>query len=833
MILDRTSLVVLSSIAAWISSIHYVAASESTRDTCHCGYYDPVSKDVFTESSIVYFNETSTLPTQDLVAESYTHGYDVGWHTRYRTGASLQNVAFANETGGIVNQSLALHVSPVTPDHLVVGSRIRTARRDIKYGSFIACLRSPVKYGGRGGTSLSLVVEFNATQSISINLQNKDFPSDASVSMLVNGEIPSPDRMVAYADMSNSSGSFGKGTIDPWNYTEFRIDWTPKELRFYIGDFLARSILLANDPSIPSVPATVYLGHASNGDPDASQGPPTEDTIANVAWIRTFFNSSLDEAKPFLNDSCSIAQACLVDDRSLRGSSRFTQQSEEVWEQIPIPAPKRYAAQWLAVASLSLSALLLIGPLLREIRERVALFKTPRKTYESQWQPDSDHVFIPDGTTAWKEICGDYSTRALKSLGLKSSAVRRAGFPKSKSVTQGNLNRPVSSDITGELDRYQKDEARPDPAESNAHQSGGIMQTVQEDPSVEKGAMVDKGPDPDETPPGTSVDPQIEQQAPVTRFFDLKRRSFTQGRLLPSRWSQSHATGEDRLGELPSPTSFGFMSNPRRRNSEPVGAQNQNDNERIPDPRSEIQVPSTPREQLVTFRDPITPGPRTGKRSSVADYFDKKRLSATQGTLEDFRGTPRRTSFGDQLTPSTGNSSNDQAFKKTVISFPEPMAHGVFDYPTPTFARRISRVGLPQAEVRFEYLSGILVIACLIITATDFMLTFAFGAINGGAFIHYNIEVVVRKAISPFIFNDDWIGPFFMISARFLVTGYIHNGDLRHIAEKAVGRVPRFIFPVTAIVLLEYFFISLNTTSWLKILPSITWTSWPLISTLR
>jgi len=114
----------------------------STAD-CSCGFYDPTTRNVFTESTIVYFNETEELPIQALVSESYEHRFDRGWNTLYREGASQSNVQIGNDTTARNLQSLELYCDPATPDHLVVGASVRSARQDIFFGSFRALMQSP------------------------------------------------------------------------------------------------------------------------------------------------------------------------------------------------------------------------------------------------------------------------------------------------------------------------------------------------------------------------------------------------------------------------------------------------------------------------------------------------------------------------------------------------------------------------------------------------------------------------------------------------------------------------------------------------------------------
>ncbi|KAN0108062.1 hypothetical protein V8E51_007804 [Hyaloscypha variabilis] len=51
---------------------HSGAPSTLNRD-CSCGFYDRTSKHLFTDSLIVYFNETTSFPYEAFTISNYTH----------------------------------------------------------------------------------------------------------------------------------------------------------------------------------------------------------------------------------------------------------------------------------------------------------------------------------------------------------------------------------------------------------------------------------------------------------------------------------------------------------------------------------------------------------------------------------------------------------------------------------------------------------------------------------------------------------------------------------------------------------------------------------------
>jgi len=348
----------------------------------HSFLHTLIAEHVFTDSIILYFNETNALPIPGFVEEAYTHKYEKGWNTQFREGADTSNLNVSSidisspSSTSSVNTSLELYVAASKPDHLVVGSSLRTARRDIKYGSFTSLLRSPGQWAGGGGSALSMALEYNLTQLLTMDLQNTNMPSTASVSMLANEEFPDSKLGIPYGNMTN--GTFGNGSISPWDYTEFRMDWTEKEVKFYIGGHLARSISKKENEGLLSTPSPFFLRHWSNGNIYSSQGPPKQTTVANVGWTRMFFNSSLmlERDHTEFDSRCKASDACLMSNMTLRGSSSYPTEATLEWKPTPKSKPKRKSAIWLAVGCICLTTFLLLNPLFKRVREKVHL---PRK----------------------------------------------------------------------------------------------------------------------------------------------------------------------------------------------------------------------------------------------------------------------------------------------------------------------------------------------------------------------------------------------------------------------------------------------------------------------
>lgn len=303
-------------------------------DSCACGFYDETADLYFTDSTIVYFNESSSIPP-DFVVEEFEHRYDRGWNNMYRMGAARDNV---NITKDFVPpfKSLELICDPPDHEHLVVGSSVRTARQDVFFGSFRATLRPP--RNNSQGSAISMNLVHNQTESWQLDVMKTDNSSQAWVDMLMQGQFANTWLGTNFTNLTDEG-------LNPWHYLEYRVDWTRDSLNYYINDVLRMSYNTSVNSSIPSTPAPLKFQHWSTGNKYTSQGPPTFKSLANVGYTRLFYNSSTwnDTTRAAYDQRCSIQKACNMNDVSLRGSSPFEPQSLEPWKQYHAPYKIRWA----------------------------------------------------------------------------------------------------------------------------------------------------------------------------------------------------------------------------------------------------------------------------------------------------------------------------------------------------------------------------------------------------------------------------------------------------------------------------------------------------------
>ncbi|KAF2792669.1 glycoside hydrolase family 16 protein [Melanomma pulvis-pyrius CBS 109.77] len=670
----------LQSLAFVVVFVHSLLASADVTGgkNCSCGFYDINTEQVFTDSIIVYFNESRSLP-KDFVAEDYQHKYEKDWNAIYRQGADPANLQFND------SESLQLFVSPHTSDHLVNGAEIRTVRRDIQHGSFRTLLKSPRKTSR--GSSMSMMWQYNETEVAEISVMNTNDPSRAWVGGFVGGEFTSRDLGVNFSTALNSTvadqdyttlgGVLGNGSLNPWEYTEYRIDWTKELINFYIGGNLTRSILQKENQGMPSVPSPFYFKHWSTGNTYSMEGPPNAPSVANLGWIRMFFNSSStteDEHVDFAA-RCSIADACSMNDVSLRGSTPFTEHATQNWKQKGNKSVQRMPALWISVICISFSSFLLVHALIR------------RAPWRKQSMPASNGHTPPSAVEKVEPNPFESSEDALALQDPPS--------------VPSSVMRPLSSNYSN---------------------------TPTDDLAIER-----------------ALSPDV------------------------SMWGGSTHGGPSRAG------SVRFES----RGTTP----------RVPSPYSS---------SFNTTMEELPPA----YRSQVHLSKDGKTIAKQ----------PSERTIAVALAPAPEDKIPMETVTESTMPAPRMRAHP------------------PPPHERIDYLAGLVAVCALLVTVMHFGLTFVPGMVVPGAPIHYKSEFWARQIISPFILNQMWLGVFFTTSVRFLVAGYLRDGDMQHLAKAAVRRTPRLMIPVSTIALLEYFLVDCGATTYLRYLPSLTWSNWPYVT---
>jgi hypothetical protein len=652
-----------------ISPLFCLADVHSSERECSCGFYDSQTGELFTDSIIVYFNETESL-TQDFTVEDYEQKYEKDWNAIYRQGADRSNVRIN------AGNSLQLLVSPPTNNHLIKGGGIRTVRRDIQYGSFRTLIKSPKST--MGGSAMSMMWQFNETETAELSVMNTNKPSDAWVGTFVNGEFTTYDLGAKFSTLLNGPAKNpnftaldiapNNGTIDPWNYVEYRIDWTKESIKFYVGEYLTRSVMRKNNSGIPTVPSAMYFTHWSTGNRFSMQGPPKNTSMAEIGWTRMFFNSSTtpEEAKKDFVDQCPVIEACSMSDITLRGSTPYTDDATIVWKQKGRESIARMPALWISIICISFSTFLIIHALIRR----------------APWRKQSQ---ISASTTSNKQ--SDFFEDPNRTLQSES----QHPFRNSDNTLHPEQDSAASTPVKVRTSSSQRKRSQDDLAIEKADQS-----------------------------PETSV------------------------------WGGSDGDG------------------------------------------------TTPR-----FLSPYS------------SDFDLSRIRRQLGLSKDSRAMSRTVSERT-IAVNYAPGPDDKIPMETVTESALPGPRMRAQPPSPT--------------ERIDYLAGLVAVCAILVTVMHFCLTFVPGVVMVGAPRHHESELWAQKLVSPFILNQMWLGVFFTTSVRFLVAGYLKRGDMKDIAKAAVRRTPRLMIPVASIALLQYFLVDVGATSYLRYIPSITWSTWPYVT---
>jgi hypothetical protein len=339
---------------------------------CHCGFYDPNTTAVWTDSIIVYFNESTSVPQDIFSVDTFKHSYEKGYSLYYREGAVAENVWWSNgSTWNLSPGWLNLNVSGYTSEHLVDGAQLQTVRQDIKYGTFRVFMKSPQPYAG--GSALTMRLQYNETCSAELDLLNMDDSTDdACMQTSVSNQDPVTSWGTNYTVMEQPQNNIG-----PWDFWEWRMDWDPNNISWYVGNWKTREVPTSN-ASLVDIPTAFYLKHWSNGDANFMQGPPQNDSTASIGWVRLFFNSSVGSTSQASSDACNASMLCSTEDETLRMSTAYTTEAKVPWKPAVIKkaSRSRTTGAALMIASLVFSAALVTHALIRKTADK----KTAKQT---------------------------------------------------------------------------------------------------------------------------------------------------------------------------------------------------------------------------------------------------------------------------------------------------------------------------------------------------------------------------------------------------------------------------------------------------------------------
>ncbi|KAF2667037.1 concanavalin A-like lectin/glucanase [Microthyrium microscopicum] len=266
--------------------------------SCPCGY--SVGNSVFTEAMETDFTQVQSLNSiiGDWQVQDWRSNASADANIPYNRVTQYANVIAGN------SQGLQMMVRTASDDSIGC-SEIRTARNDIKFGSF----RINMKTTPINGTCAAFFWYQDDAHEIDVEILSRELTTglDGTPGPVANLVIHSPESQAAGFDASKTN-SFMKDTMD-WNPTkdfhEYRVDWLADGVQFYTDNSKVKQMT----NNVPENPGRVFINHWSNGSPGWSGGPPKEDATMWVRYTRLYFNSSDPKLVQSAEKRCSAARS--------------------------------------------------------------------------------------------------------------------------------------------------------------------------------------------------------------------------------------------------------------------------------------------------------------------------------------------------------------------------------------------------------------------------------------------------------------------------------------------------------------------------------------------
>ncbi|PHH61060.1 hypothetical protein CDD81_828 [Ophiocordyceps australis] len=202
-------------------------------------------------------------------------------------GRGKYGKAFRADKVQIGGSGLELGVgSQLVQGEAVPVAEVDSARADVHWGSY----RAGIKLTAVPGTCSAFFWYFNDTQEIDMEFLSHEYEARLG-QWPVNLVVQSRKSQEAGYD-ARKTGLFRRVMLgfDPTaGFHEYRFDYLADRVVFYAdGNKLAD--MAGGD--LPSSPGHLVLQHWSNGNPLWSGGPPREEALMTVSYVKAYFNST-------------------------------------------------------------------------------------------------------------------------------------------------------------------------------------------------------------------------------------------------------------------------------------------------------------------------------------------------------------------------------------------------------------------------------------------------------------------------------------------------------------------------------------------------------------
>ncbi|PWN34137.1 uncharacterized protein FA14DRAFT_173845 [Meira miltonrushii] len=768
----------------------------SARASCECGYHDPSTNVLWTDATIVYFNETGmdqvVIPTKSpgiygdstagdtgLGQEAFAaigdlvNPWEEDFGATYRSAVSYNNTYADNMTS---TSGLAMQISPVNlKNHIVNGSQIVTRRRDIQYGSFRAMIQhaNTTGYGG----AFKFGVSYNESETVDMGIFLSDNPQNSTLrwSFSASGANADPVKTnLTYLHDGSDPRNVNLTWLNTDSPIEHRLDWlNHKMVQFRNNGLNSSTDFLAyekgvNATNIPTTPAPVSFQTWANGEPTVSQGPPMyQPLVTRVLYVRFFYNSTLLARHDQFSEQCQSTRAaiCSTEDLTLRNSTTFS--PESLLRVLPIKT--HFKSPLWAIVPTSFFAALFIAVVIHGMVINAA------KKKNGQGPP---------------ALSGDGDNQSVHSKRPKSG-LRPLG------LSQGDEHSK----------RYLANV-------SSLHEQNPEIPELYHD-WEDSGSEYDS----DEFDDAEVIEGEIEPQ-PQQRGSRVRRLSS----MLMRRRSSAKHNGKNRDRSSSMRMSFLGKSNHGHTESttaltSPMPALSRFDSYRFggPSMKEGDQPEHTPADQK--------PDPFGGQ--NVDHTRPKSRWQPlSRPTIVNWQRRTDESSVGQLAQPI---NPDPITHRLSIVPVQQSFVYMMFQRLHSMIFIGSDGMRTATGERRIDYLDGIRGFACLGVSVAHFILMFYHGVADTNPLsYHYpEMEKWLRIIIGPTYVNAGLLlGIFFLMPARTMCQRYLLKGGLSTMADSTVRRLPRLMLPVLGACLANYMMIDVDGYKWVRRLASRTYSTW-------
>ncbi|KAK4954803.1 hypothetical protein LTR10_006995 [Elasticomyces elasticus] len=285
-----------------------LSSASQTLAACSCASYNLNATNtpehaIFTETLETDFTQPNPSLTWDstpgLSWQAQTYNVTpAAARGSYGKAAELSNVVL-NPQG----QGLELWVRSQVLESMLPIAEIATGRTDVLYGSF----RVGMKTTAVNGTCGAFFFYHDDSQEIDVEVLSRQ---QGDGNNTVNLVLQSPASQSAGFDAAGTPGfvPYGLGFDPTAEFHEYRYDWLPGRVDMYVDGAWLHSFY----DGIPDSPGAIHLIHWSNGDPGWSGGPPTEDAVLTVSYVKAYFNSSSGPSQCLNDQGTAVTDTCNI-----------------------------------------------------------------------------------------------------------------------------------------------------------------------------------------------------------------------------------------------------------------------------------------------------------------------------------------------------------------------------------------------------------------------------------------------------------------------------------------------------------------------------------------